>query len=614
MIMNKIKIISIIVTFFISAFSIKVFAQFGYIAPLNSFSISQNTSEKPQSKVWKYDNKWWCVMPMTDGTHVYRLDDNSWTDVLKLTDLNNTHADCIVDADVVHIFLYSGILSHLISIEYVQATQVYIKWTVDPTLVNISLDTGVQTGTIDMEGHQGRMWLSSDGNTQVYVRWSDYPYIEWGNDRIQINDANSSCVNDDMCAVTAFTTSTGGKIGVLWSDQDHEKFWFRYHKNSDPVGTWQTQEVAASGSTYSGVGDNHMNFAVASNGTIYAAVKTSYDDPNDVLPEIAMLVRRPAGTWDDIYDVTTGSGHGTRPIVLLNETKGIITVVYTDDPNSPHRIRYKQTAISSISFGSQFTLIGTSSTNYNNPTSTKQNYTDEVVILASNSGSAVGVIAYTSLLLTCKVFLQGPFNNGVMTTDLNSLGIIPLNQPYNTGPWNYSGTESVSSIPSNIVDWVLIELRNTYNGSSVGRRAAFLKNDGSIVDLDGSSPVKFSTISDGDYYIVVRHRNHLAVMSATAQSFSTGAITDYDFTTAQSKAYGTNAMKDLLGNATVFGMFGGNGNGDGFITASDKNISWFQQNGSIGYFSGDFNLNTFVTAGDKNLIWFPNNGLISQVP
>jgi hypothetical protein len=219
------------------------------------------------------------------------------------------------------------------------------------------------------------------------------------------------------------------------------------------------------------------------------------------------------------------------------------------------------------------------------------------------------------IVVKAKVLLEGPYiGAGAMTTDLNSLGIIPLNQPYNTGPWNYSGTESVSSIPSNIVDWVLIELRNTYNGSSVGRRAAFLKNDGSIVDLDGSSPVKFSTISDGDYYIVVRHRNHLAVMSATAQSFSTGAITDYDFTTAQSKAYGTNAMKDLLGNATVFGMFGGNGNGDGFITASDKNISWFQQNGSIGYFSGDFNLNTFVTAGDKNLIWFPNNGLISQVP
>jgi hypothetical protein len=102
-------------------------------------------------------------------------------------------------------------------------------------------------------------------------------------------------------------------------------------------------------------------------------------------------------------------------------------------------------------------------------------------------------------------------------------------------------------------------------------------------------------------------------MSANAVSLS-GSSSLYDFTTAQAKAYGTNAMKDLLGNATVFGMFGGDGNGDGFVTAGDKNIYWFPQNGTIGYLSGDFNLDSFVTAGDKNLIWFPNNGLVAQIP
>ena len=34
---------------------------------------------------------------------------------------------------------------------------------------------------------------------------------------------------------------------------------------------------------------------------LYAAVKTSYDTPG--YPKIALLIRRPAGTWDDLYSV-----------------------------------------------------------------------------------------------------------------------------------------------------------------------------------------------------------------------------------------------------------------------------------------------------------------------
>ena len=66
-----------------------------------------------------------------------------------------------------------------------------------------------------------------------------------------------------------------------------------------------------------------------------------------------------------------------------------------------------------------------------------------------------------------------------------------------------------------IVDWVLVELRTgTAAGTKVATRAAFLKSDGTIVDTDGTSPVQFTGLSAGNYYIVIRHRNHLAIMSA----------------------------------------------------------------------------------------------------
>jgi hypothetical protein len=75
-------------------------------------------------------------------------------------------------------------------------------------------------------------------------------------------------------------------------------------------------------------------------------------------------------------------------------------------------------------------------------------------------------------------------------------------------------SEVVASIPTNIVDWVLIELRTgTAASTTVARRAAFLRNDGIVVDLDGLSKVAFPEINGGDYYIVIKHRNHLAIMS-----------------------------------------------------------------------------------------------------
>ena len=52
-----------------------------------------------------------------------------------------------------------------------------------------------------------------------------------------------------------------------------------------------------------------------------------------------------------------------------------------------------------------------------------------------------------------------------MRTTLNSGGIIPLSQPYIGAPYNYTGTESVATIPNaNIVDWVLIEHRKPSTG------------------------------------------------------------------------------------------------------------------------------------------------------
>lgn len=110
-----------------------------------------------------------------------------------------------------------------------------------------------------------------------------------------------------------------------------------------------------------------------------------------------------------------------------------------------------------------------------------------------------------------KIFLEGPYSNGDLNTNLSQ---ISNSQPFSESPWNYNGSESVSNIPSGTVDWVLIELREERNTPSNKRRAAFVNQEGIIVDTNGSNKVKFENINSGDYYVVIYHRNHLPIMSS----------------------------------------------------------------------------------------------------
>ncbi len=118
----------------------------------------------------------------------------------------------------------------------------------------------------------------------------------------------------------------------------------------------------------------------------------------------------------------------------------------------------------------------------------------------------------TTADLAIKIFLQGPYNGVDMATDLETASLLPLTQPYSPA---YTGTESVAAIPPDVVDWVLVELRSPMT-TVLETKAAFLKKDGSIVDLDGVSTIQFSKLTQTDFHIAVKHRNHLGVMTQSA--------------------------------------------------------------------------------------------------
>lgn len=215
-----------------------------------------------------------------------------------------------------------------------------------------------------------------------------------------------------------------------------------------------------------------------------------------------------------------------------------------------------------------------------------------------------------------KVFLEGPFNGTKMVCHENN--IIPLSQPFNIDPWHYAGTEKVDQLPDDIIDWVLLELRDSEQPDSatfesiVSRQAAFITSNGTLVGMDGVSPPKFYNSFLNDLYLVIHQRNHLSIISSVP--LATGdSIYNYDFTLGDDKVLG-----GILGykeiKPEIWGMVSGDGNSDNCIDSLDKNTIWSSQVGEKGYLQGDYNIDNEVDNKDKNDLLLLNIGKVSQVP
>lgn len=168
------------------------------------------------------------------------------------------------------------------------------------------------------------------------------------------------------------------------------------------------------------------------------------------------------------------------------------------------------------------------------------------------------------------------YTTGMMKDSLRSKGMLPMTEPYTdlgyemTGGGGEATTTAVFELTGNtaIVDWVFLELRDRIDPTIVlASRAALLCRNGNVVDVDGISSVTFADTEAGDYYVTIKHRNHLPVMTATILALSSEP-TNIDFSSSSTATWGTNAC-NTQGDIAM--MWSGDANHDGQIIYQGAN-------------------------------------------
>lgn len=224
-------------------------------------------------------------------------------------------------------------------------------------------------------------------------------------------------------------------------------------------------------------------------------------------------------------------------------------------------------------------------------------------------GSNIVIDAFRAYVVL-KVFLQGPYvSGGSMRHNLTPY--LPLISPYDA--------EEISALPdvapNYIVDWIYVSLRPVSDGEDVAAANAFLLDDGSIVDLAGNPYLIFEDLDVYEQFVIVRHRNHLGIMSSQAHLLpnSSSGIVPVDLSVLDS-VYGGNVLGAKQVETGVLAMYSGDADRDGGVFNTDRNLYWRPAVSLSGYQPADFNLDGNVFNTDLNLFWRPNFSRQTQIP
>lgn len=185
-------------------------------------------------------------------------------------------------------------------------------------------------------------------------------------------------------------------------------------------------------------------------------------------------------------------------------------------------------------------------------------------------GNATGlsqIVPCSGVGLRLKVMLQGAMlrneEYGLMRDDLRKKGLLPTKEPY-TAMRKFShvgaggGEECLPEMftiigEKAIVDWVFVELKQADNQDAVvATYAALLQRNGQVVAMDGDSILYFENLPTDNYYVAIRHRNHLKVETLYPYQFNETNIPFIDFTYTFLPTIGSEAFTNSDGENALW--------------------------------------------------------------
>ncbi len=133
---------------------------------------------------------------------------------------------------------------------------------------------------------------------------------------------------------------------------------------------------------------------------------------------------------------------------------------------------------------------------------------------------------------------------------------------------------------------------------------AYVDSTKAILDsVAFSASTTFSNAASGSYYLVIKHRNCIETWSASTIAFAKGSSVSYDFTSAQSKAYGNNLVQ-VSASPVRWAIYSGDVNQDGYVDPLDLSLV---DQASFNYASGaalvtDINGDGYVDPLDLSIV------------
>jgi PKD repeat protein len=326
----------------------------GFAGPSSQGTGGAATGEKPESKLWWNDGRWWADMYDTaSGTyHIWWLDRSAsperWVDSgAQLDNRPKARADTLWDG--AHLYVASAVFaSSNASVATANPTRLY-RYSYNPLTRSYTLDSGFpvsinnvssETIVIDKDT-EGRLWATWAQNGSVYYNvTAPGQDSNWGTPA-PLPVANATGLDaDDISTLVAFGKpasqgGTGGQIGVMWSNQNASTTYFAIHNDGDPLATWRpTESVTVPGPKQS---DDHLNvkqLQTDNSGRVWAVIKTSLDEvgAGPGAPQILVVSRASQGGWSRATFGTVGDCH-TRPVLMLDSANNLAHV-YATAPDS----------------------------------------------------------------------------------------------------------------------------------------------------------------------------------------------------------------------------------------------------------------------------------------